>query len=131
MVTATSEPVPIPNEGSQRTHVPMASDVQPNKTGTDALSQLQSDIDSFTSQSSPTPLSNFSQQVAQTSESASNAAKDAEKCDIMVTGLSESLEKIEEIELLLASMSDQMSLLTVETTLLNELPTDDDPENLI
>jgi len=76
------------------------------------------------------PLSHFSQQVAQTSENASNAARDAEKCDIMVSGLADSLEKIDEIELLMASISDQMSLLAVQTALTNETSSDD-TENLI
>ena len=76
-----------------------------------------------------TPLSKFSQKVAQTSQDASNAAKDAEQCDFMVSGLAESLKKIDDIEHLMASISDQMSLLAVQIALFSDLPPGD-PKNL-
>ena len=79
---------------------------------------------------SKSKLSDVSQLVSASSQSASDAARDAERADIMVTGVSESLEKIEEIELLLASISDQMSLLAVQTALSDD-GDPDDPENLV
>ncbi len=79
---------------------------------------------------SKSKLSDVSQLVSASSQSASDAARDAERADIMVTGVSESLEKIEEIELLLASISDQMSLLAVQTALSDD-DNPDDPENLV
>ena len=48
-----------------------------------------------------TPISEASQLVAQTSQSASSAARDAERCDVMINGLSGALKKIKDIELLL------------------------------
>lgn len=72
-----------------------------------------------------TPLSSFSQQVAQTSQNASIAAKDAEQCDFMVSGLAMSLEKIVDIKLLMTNISDQISLLAVQIALFSELPPDD------
>ncbi len=79
---------------------------------------------------SKSKLSDVSQLVSASSQSASDAARDAERADIMVTGVSDSLEKIEEIELLLASISDQMSLLAVQTALSDD-DDPDDPENLV
>ena len=77
------------------------------------------------------PISEASLLVAQTSLSASNAAKDAERCDLMITGLSEALKKTNDIELLLASISDHMSLLAVQTAITNEnAPDNPDKEEL-
>ena len=67
--------------------------------------------------------------VAQTSQDASSAAKDAEQCDFMVSGLTESLKKIDDIENLMASIGDQMSLLAVQMALFSDLPPGD-PKNL-
>ena len=76
-----------------------------------------------------TPSQKFTQKVAQTSQDASSAAKDAEQCDFMVSGLTESLKKIDDIENLMASISDQMSLLAVQMALFSDLPPGD-PKNL-
>ncbi|MFP6761530.1 MAG: HAMP domain-containing protein, partial [Rhodospirillales bacterium] len=51
-----------------------------------------------------TPISEASQLVAQSSQSASSAARDAERCDVMINGLSGALKKIKDIELLLESI---------------------------
>jgi hypothetical protein len=65
-------------------------------------------------------ISEASLLVAQTSVSASNAAKEAERCDLMISGLSGAMKKINDIELLLASIRDHMSLLAVQTAISNE-----------
>ena len=75
-----------------------------------------------------TPISEASQLVAQTSQSASNAARDAERCDVMINGLSGALKKIKDIELLLESINDHMSLLAVQTAITNETGSDDPDE---
>lgn len=75
-----------------------------------------------------TPISEASQLVAQTSQSASSAAKDAERCDVMINGLSGALKKIKDIELLLESINDHMSLLAVQTAITNETGSDDPDE---
>ena len=72
-----------------------------------------------------TPISEASQLVAQTSQSASSAARDAERCDVMINGLSGALKKIKDIELLLESINDHMSLLAVQTAITNETGSDD------
>jgi len=75
-----------------------------------------------------TPISEASQLVAQSSQSASNAARDAERCDVMINGLSGALKKIKDIELLLESINDHMSLLAVQTAITNETGSDDPDE---
>jgi len=75
-----------------------------------------------------TPISEASQLVAQTSQSASSAARDAERCDVMINGLSGALKKIKDIELLLESINDHMSLLAVQTAITNETGSDDPGE---
>ena len=75
-----------------------------------------------------TPISEASQLIAQTSQSASSAAKDAERCDVMINGLSGALKKIKDIELLLESINDHMSLLAVQTAITNETGSDDPDE---
>ena len=77
-----------------------------------------------------TPISEASQLVAQTSQSASSAARDAERCDVMINGLSGALKKIKDIELLLESINDHMSLLAVQTAITNEKGSDD-PDKVI
>ena len=72
-----------------------------------------------------TPISEASQLVAQSSQSASSAARDAERCDVMINGLSGALKKIKDIELLLESINDHMSLLAVQTAITNETGSDD------
>lgn len=79
---------------------------------------------------SKNPISDISQLVSLTSHSASESAKDAERAEMIVNGLSDSLEKVNDIELLLASVSDQMSLLAVQTALSDEADPEDQ-ENLI
>lgn len=74
------------------------------------------------------PITAISQLVTQTSQEASIAASEAERTETMVTGLEEAADKIEDIEALMIGISDQMSLLAVQTALLDEV---DDPENLI
>ena len=90
---------------------------------------ISQQISQLTCEISGNTLSKFSQKVAQTSQDASNAAKDAEQCDFMVSGLAESLKKIDDIEHLMASISDQMSLLAVQMALFSDLPPGD-PKNL-
>ncbi|HIP09422.1 MAG TPA: HAMP domain-containing protein, partial [Rhodospirillales bacterium] len=75
-----------------------------------------------------TPISEASQLVAQSSQSASSAARDAERCDVMINGLSGALKKIKDIELLLESINDHMSLLAVQTAITNETGSDDPDE---
>jgi len=75
-----------------------------------------------------TPISEASQLIAQTSQSASSAARDAERCDVMINGLSGALKKIKDIELLLESINDHMSLLAVQTAITNETGSDDPDE---
>ena len=74
------------------------------------------------------PISEASQLVAQSSQSASSAARDAERCDVMINGLSGALKKIKDIELLLESINDHMSLLAVQTAITNETGSDDPDE---
>ena len=94
-----------------------------------SLSDIPADISANLRESLGTPLSSFSQKVAQTSQNASSAAKDAEQSDFMVSGLSDSLKKIDDIERLMASISDQMGLLAVQMAMFSDLPPDD-PKNL-
>ena len=65
-------------------------------------------------------ISHVSKLVAQTSLGASNAAKDAERCDLMANELTSSLKKIKDIELLLISMGDHMTLLSVQSSITKE-----------
>ena len=90
------------------------------------VTQQNQDERDGTSQS--TPISEASQLVAQTSQSASSAARDAERCDVMINGLSGALKKIKDIELLLESINDHMSLLAVQTAITNETGSDDPDE---
>ena len=90
------------------------------------VTQQNQDERDGTLQSSP--ISEASQLVAQTSQSASSAARDAERCDVMINGLSGALKKIKDIELLLESINDHMSLLAVQTAITNETGSDDPDE---
>ncbi len=74
------------------------------------------------------PITAISQLVTRTSHDASSAASEAERTETMVTGLDVAAEKIEDIEVLMIGISDQMSLLAVQTALLDDT---DDAENLI
>jgi methyl-accepting chemotaxis protein len=73
-------------------------------------------------------ITSISQQVTTTSQNASIAAEEAERTEQMVAGLDEATEKIEDIEILMIGISDQMSLLSVQTALLDG---GTDAENLI
>jgi len=73
-------------------------------------------------------ITSISQQVTKTSKTASIAAEDAERTETMVSGLDEAADKIEDIEILMVGISDQMSLLSVQTALLDDAS---DAENLI
>ena len=74
------------------------------------------------------PLTTISHLITRTSQDASSAASEAERTETMVTSLNEATDKIEDIEILMISISDQMSLLAVQTTLIDDI---DDQENLI
>jgi methyl-accepting chemotaxis protein len=78
---------------------------------------------------SGTQISVISRMLAETSQTASAAANEAERTESMVTGLSDTIQKIDDVETLLASISDQMSLLAVQTALSND--TSDTRENLV
>ncbi len=108
---------------------PQAGNIDP-MSGDDIQSDQSKGVLTESTELSQTPLSKFSQQVAQTSQNASSAAKDAEQCDFMVGGLAESIEKIDDTELLLTSIGDQMSLLAVQVGLFSEMRPDDS-ENLV
>jgi methyl-accepting chemotaxis protein len=74
-------------------------------------------------------ITEISHQLTTTSKNASDAAEEAERTELMVNGLGDAAEKIEDIEILMIGISDQMSLLAVQTALLeNE---SGDAENLI
>ena len=120
----------LPYREIVRTPVSKTQPPQAHAANPVSPSGIPTDISANFRASLGTPLSSFSQQVAQTSQNASNAAKGAEQCDFMVSGLAESREKIDDIERLMASISDQMSLLAVQIALFSELPPDD-PENLL
>ncbi|MBT5940169.1 MAG: HAMP domain-containing protein, partial [Rhodospirillaceae bacterium] len=63
-------------------------------------------------------ITEISHQLTETSQSASNAAEEAERTEKMVSGLDDAAEKITDIEILMIGISDQMSLLAVQTALL-------------
>jgi methyl-accepting chemotaxis protein len=76
-----------------------------------------------------TQISVISRMLAVTSQAASAAAGEAERTESMVNGLSETIQKIDDVETLLASISDQMSLLAVQTALSDDAG--DTRENLV
>lgn len=76
-----------------------------------------------------TQISIISRMLAETSQAASSAANEAERTESMVNGLSDATQRIEDIETLLASISDQMSLLAVQTALADD--SGDHRENLV
>ena len=76
-----------------------------------------------------TQISVISRMLAETSQAASAAASEAERTESMVNGLSDAVQRIEDIETLLASISDQMSLLAVQTALSGDAG--DQRENLV
>jgi methyl-accepting chemotaxis protein len=74
-------------------------------------------------------IANISRRLTETSQAASTAAGEAERTESMVNGLNEAGQRIEDIETLLASISDQMSLLAVQTALSDDAG--DQRENLV
>jgi len=76
-------------------------------------------------------ITDISHQLTTTSQNASHAAEDAERTEAMVSGLNEAADKIEDIEILMIGISDQMSLLAVQTALLESEDDSTDAENLI
>ena len=76
-----------------------------------------------------TQISVISRMLAETSQAASTAAGEAERTESMVNGLSETIQRIDDVETLLASISDQMSLLAVQTALSDDAG--DTRENLV
>ncbi len=110
-------------------------DLIPNAHNLPAETEFQSGeddaIDETAELQSPigkSAITSISQQVTETSKTASIAAEDAERTETMVLGLDEAVEKIEDIEILMVGISDQMSLLSVQTALLDDAS---DAENLI
>lgn len=75
-------------------------------------------------------ITEISHQLTQTSQTASQAAEEAERTEKMVSGLDDAAEKIEDIEILMIGISDQMSLLAVQTALLDSEGSSE-AENLI
>jgi methyl-accepting chemotaxis protein len=76
-----------------------------------------------------TQISIISRMLADTSQAASAAASEAERTESMVNGLGDALHRIDEIETMLASISDQMSLLAVQTALSDDAG--EERENLV
>ena len=70
-------------------------------------------LDAFTE----TPITEISQQVTKSSQDASLAAYEAERTEIMINGLASALEKAADVEALMANISDQSSLLAVQTAI--------------
>lgn len=77
-----------------------------------------------------TPITQISQQVTQSSQNASVAAYEAERTELMINGLASALEKAAEVESLMANISDQSSLLAVQTAIDGQTGEETD-ENLI
>jgi methyl-accepting chemotaxis protein len=63
--------------------------------------------------------------LAETSQNASTAAHEAERTEMIINGLASSLDRIDQTETLMASISDQMSLLVVQSQLTDEPPVGD------
>ena len=68
-------------------------------------------------------ITKMSDQLTLTSKNATEAAEDAERTELITAGLSEIIVKVEESKNLMTYISDQMSLLTVQTALI-------DPDNV-
>ena len=62
-------------------------------------------------------ISNISNKITTTSQNASNAFEEVERTEIMVSGLEDTADKIEDIEVLMIGINDQISLLAVQTAL--------------
>ena len=74
-------------------------------------------------------ISEISSQLTVTSQNASNAFEEVERTETMIAGLKDTSEIIEDIEILMIGISDQISLLAVQTTL--QLTSEPLGENLI
>jgi len=74
-------------------------------------------------------ISKISAQLTTTSQNASNAFEEVERTEVMVSGLNDTAEKIEDIEILMIGIGDQVSLLAVQTAL--QLKGGSNEENLI
>jgi hypothetical protein len=75
-------------------------------------------------------IAGISRALAESSRLASAAAGEAERTELMVHGLSDAMQRLDDIESLLASISDQMSLLAVQTALASD-DEDTGRENLV
>ena len=75
-------------------------------------------------------IAGISRALAESSRLASDAAGEAERTELMVHGLSDAMQRLDDIESLLASISDQMSLLAVQTALAGD-DIDNGRENLV
>ena len=64
-------------------------------------------------------ITKMSDQLTLTSKNATEAAEDAERTELITAGLSEVIVKVEESENLMTHISDQMSLLAVQTALID------------
>ena len=76
-------------------------------------------------------ISDLSRQLAETSHNAAAAAHEAERTEMIINGIADSLNKIDQTETLLASVADQMSLLVVQSQLTDDGIPGGDQENLI
>ena|GEM_PF-984338 len=76
-------------------------------------------------------ISELSRQLAETSQNAAGAAHEAERTEMIINGIADSMSKIEQTETLLAGVSDQMSLLVVQSQLTDDGIPGGDQENLI
>ena len=74
-------------------------------------------------------ITKMSDQLTLTSKNATEAAEDAERTELITAGLSEIIVKVEESKNLMTYISDQMSLLTVQTALIDLDDDNEKPEN--
>ena len=110
------------------------SNDQPSAEQYESENPLTNDLDLEDLETLDVPINNntissISNKITTTSQNASNAFEEVERTEVMVTGLEDTAEKIEDIEVLMVGISDQISLLAVQTA----LHSSDDPngENLI
>jgi methyl-accepting chemotaxis protein len=76
-------------------------------------------------------ISDLSRQLAETSQNAAGAAYEAERTEMIINGIADSMNRIGQTEILLAGVSDQMSLLVVQSQLTDDGIPSSDQENLI
>ncbi|MDP6428841.1 MAG: hypothetical protein QGH73_05405 [Rhodospirillales bacterium] len=116
---ATSEDT-APEDASEDTAADAAEDAATQPESTEVLApaaglQNLSNIN----------IADLSRQLAETSQNASTAAHEAERTEMIINGLASSLNRIDQTETLMASISDQMSLLVVQSQLTDEPPVGD------